>query len=164
MRDENDRLSESLRDILELNKKFRPKPVDKYSFLLNKEAPAVSSEKEHIIKMVPGLSLENSLDLNYLSSVLSLVEAKIVELNEAQSRKYSNKQLKSDLQTQFFEKIAIRDNVQQERNNIRNKLFLYKLAIQTTKDYYNNKNSGFTSIYDALTKTLAKNYISRQSK
>jgi hypothetical protein len=147
-----------------LNEKFRPKPVDKYSFLLNKETPVEDNENKHIIKMVPGLSLENSLDLDYLSSILTMVEAKIVELKEAQTRKYANKQLKYDLQNQFFAKIAIRDNVLQERLNIRNKLFLYKLAMTTTKDYYNNKNSGFTSIYDALSKTLAQNYIAKQSK
>ena len=81
MCDENGNLVESLKHITELNEKFRPKPVDKYSFLLNKENPSASSQNEHIIKMIPGLSLENSLDLDYLSSILTMVEAKIVELN-----------------------------------------------------------------------------------
>ena len=164
MCDENGNLVESLKHITELNEKFRPKPVDKYSFLLNKENPSASSQNEHIIKMIPGLSLENSLDLDYLSSILTMVEAKIVELNEAQIRKYSNKQLKNDLQNQFFAKIAIRDNVLQERHNIKNKLFLFKLAMTATKEYYNSNKYGFTSIYEALTKTLAKNYLARQSK
>ena len=160
---ENDRLIESLKHITELNEKFRPKPVDKYSFLLNKEDTEEDDKNEHISRMIPGVSLDKATDLEYLSSILVHVESKIVELTEAQNRKYANKQLKYDLQNQFFEKIEIRDNVIQERNNIRNRLFLYKLAMNTAKDYYNNKSSNFTSIYDALTKTLAKNYLSRQS-
>ena len=163
VRKENERLIENLKNITELNEKFRPKPVDKYSFLLNKEDTKESKEHEHIARLIPGVSLDKATDLEYLSSILMHVEAKIVELTEAQSRKYGNKQLKYDLQNQFFEKITIRDNVIQERNNIRNRLFLYKLAMHTAKDYYHNKSSNFTSIYDALTKTLAKNYLSRQS-
>lgn len=60
-------------------------------------------------------------------------------------------------------KITIRDGVKMESHNIKNKLFIYKLALQTAKNYYDEKTN-YPSIQEALSKVLLNNYLNRQSK
>ena len=46
--------------------------------------------------------------------------------------------------------------------NIRNKILLFKFAINITKDYY-NENTNYSSIQEAFTKGLLESYLNRQS-
>lgn len=57
--------------------------------------------------------------------------------------------------------MKMRDELQYQSGKIKNKLYLYKLVMNTTKDYYNN-NTKYSSIQEALSKTLLKNYINKQ--
>jgi hypothetical protein len=85
-------------EIMNEKEKLMPKQVDRYNFLNEKEKTA--DEKEN--KIIPGLSVERLTDLEYLENLATEVQSKLVELNQSQTKKYFNKQQKSELEVKFF--------------------------------------------------------------
>ena len=85
-------------EIMNEKEKLMPKQVDRYNFLNEKEKTA--DEKEN--KIIPGLSVERLTDLEYLENLATEVQSKLVELNQSQTKKYCNKQQKSELEVKFF--------------------------------------------------------------
>jgi hypothetical protein len=180
LKEQNENLLKEYNEIINEKEKLMPKEIDRYNFLNQKEKSTEMKQN----KIIPGLSVERLTDLKYLEIMAVEVESKLTELNQSQAKKYCNKQLKKELEVntvvllfcleiflfilitfflkdQFNEKMMMRDELQYESGRIKNKLYLYKLVMNTTRDYFNN-NTKFSSIQEALSKTLLKNYINKQ--
>ena len=99
IRSENDRLNKNLNKLLAENEKYRQEDNGKYDFLNNKKKVAQIDQDD--FSLIPGLSVEKAIDLSYLTNLLNDLELKIKDLHTAQSKKYSNKQQKSEFEVEF---------------------------------------------------------------
>ena len=60
----------------------------------------------------------------------------------------------------MFEKIQLRDNAQIESIRIKNKINLYRYALNAAKDYYNGYTR-YNGIQDALSRGLINSYLNK---
>jgi hypothetical protein len=67
------------------------------------------------------------------------------------------------VKVQLFEKIQVGNDLKMESRNIKNRLYLYKLALNAAKEYYNQDNSPYKTLEEALSKVLINNYLNKQS-
>ena len=97
---ENERFNSNLNKLLNENEKYKKIENQKYSFLsiekkTNTDDVLVDDDD---FSLIPGLSVDKSIDLGYLTNLLSDLEFKINDLTLTQAKKYSNKQQKTDLE------------------------------------------------------------------
>lgn len=57
----------------------------------------------------------------------------------------------------------MRDEKKVESNVIKNKIHLYKLALNIAKDYYDNKTQ-YSSLQDAISKCIINNLMKQNSR
>lgn len=107
--------------------------------------------------------MEKATDLEYLSHLLTQIEAKINELNATQAKKYTNKQQKQEMETLLYKKISTKEDKIAESKSIKSRIFLQKLALNIAKEYYSENARGYSSIQDALAKGLLNAYMSRKN-
>lgn len=100
LRGENDRLNKNLSKLLAENEIYRDEEDGKYDFL-NQKKKAQQEDQDDFV-LIPGLSVEKAIDLSYLTNLLADLEVKINELHAAQSKKYSNKQQKFELEVKIL--------------------------------------------------------------
>ncbi|CAF0963189.1 unnamed protein product [Brachionus calyciflorus] len=164
IKEKNEFLEKKLQMLLEKNEKFRPKKnTNMFEFLIERKDTKTEDKNENKKIVISGVNLEKATDLVYLDGLLKEVEMKIKEISTAQTQKYCSKQQKKDLEAHLFSKIAIRDEKKMQSYSIKNKIHLYKLALNTAKDFYNN-NTQYASIEDALSKCLINNFLKQHHK
>lgn len=90
------------------------------------------------------------------------LEIKIRELNFDQKTKYSMKMRKNELKNALLEKIAKRDELQLNNDSLKNKLHLYKIALQAAKNFYGGSIEG-NSIQQILTQAIFHERFNKNS-
>jgi hypothetical protein len=146
MKASNHLLLENLDALLAENEKYRPKKdsfENRFKFLNNfdtiKNKDAEDTKRSRVLS---GLNIEQATDIKYLSDILNKLEIKIRELNNDQKTKYSMKIRKDELKNALMDKIAKRDEFQIKNDSLKTKLYLYKIALQAAKGYYNGSIDG----------------------
>jgi len=114
---ENERLNENLNKLLLKNAEQKSDQNEKYAFLsVNQKKGIQNGMAKSDFSLIPnlilnilifkknfkGLNLEKAIDIGYLNNLLNELEIKINDLTQSQTKKYTSKQQKIDLEVIFF--------------------------------------------------------------
>ena len=128
-------------------------------------------------RLIAGIDMEQATDLEYLEQMLAQLRVKSKQFDASKADNYCARSVKLDMERQLLAKIQRRDEMLAKREAIKSRTIVYKMALKIAEDYYAGragiagiggggvgraKTMRFTSIQDALGKTLLNSVLERQ--